>query len=226
MRISVAHEILRLIIRLFKITSDYIRGFWAIRHIEQPIVTILGGLNVKPDDTYGRQAFKLAQSLSTHGFSVITGGGPGIMVAANCGAASACSHKKNGCKTIGIGLTCANHDFENPCAYVYKANYFFIRKWFLFRYSVGFVFFPGGIGTADELFELLNLVIFKISFPQFIILVDKDYWKPLLDWYVDTAMKETLITLPPYEAFLVVDSPEEAMASIENARKKHRDNQP
>lgn len=222
MKISFWREMLRLFIRIVKISLDYVRGYWAIRHIEQPSVTILGGLHVKLDDVYGKQAFQLARALTEHGFSIITGGGPGIMVSANCGSASVCSDKKkDGCKTIGIGLANINHGFENPCAPVYHANYFFIRKWFLFQYSVGFVFFPGGIGTVDELFELLNLVVFKMATPQFIILVDKDYWKPLLDWYVNTAMKGDLITLPPHEAFVMVDTEEEALICIlESCRKQ------
>ena len=222
MRISFCREMLRLIVRIVKITIDYVRGYWAIRHIEQPSVTILGGLRVKLDDVYGKQAFQLAQALSKHGFSIITGGGPGIMVSANCGATSICPDtKKDDCKTVGIGLTHINHGFENPCAPVFKANYFFIRKWFLFQYSVGFVFFPGGIGTVDELFELLNLVLFKMATPQFVILVDKDYWNPLLEWYVKTAMKGDLITLPPHEAFLMVDSPEEALHAFSNPALKN-----
>ena len=215
MKISFLREVIRIIFRTFKVTCDYIRGCWAIRNMEQPIVTILGGHYVKPTTLYDKQAYNLAQSLAQHGFSIMTGGGPGIMVAANCGAASACSpEKKRSCKTVGIGLSFVNHGFENSCAHVYKANYFFVRKWFLFRYSVGFVFFPGGIGTADELFELLDLVIFKITTPQFITLVDKEYWQPLMDWYVNTAMKESLISLPPHEAFILVDSEDEAMTKI------------
>lgn len=221
MKLSIIRELCYVPIRAVKIAYDYIRGIWAFRKIEQPSVSILGGLHVKPDDRYGKQAFTLARLLAQHGFSIITGGGPGIMAAANCGALAATpagEHHEG--KTIGIGLKHLNHGFANPCAHVYKTSYFFIRKWFLFQYSVGFVFFPGGIGTADELFELFNLFTFKIVKPQFVILVDKDYWNPLMDWYVNTGMKEELITLPPYEVFFMVDSPEEALASILAIQKK------
>jgi uncharacterized protein (TIGR00730 family) len=200
---------------MIKINADYIRGFWAIRHLDLPAITILGGWRVKPEQPSGKEAFDLAHSLASHGYSIITGGGPGIMQAANCGAASTCSDPKNiETKTVGISLTMTDLGFINPCARVYKSNYFFIRKEFLFQHSVGFVFFPGGIGTADELFELLNLIIFKLITPQCIILVDKGYWKPLIDWYVFTAMKDDLITLPPHEVFIMVDTAEEALACI------------
>lgn len=215
MRLSFWRQILNLGRRMIKINIDYICGYWALRHLELPAITILGGLRVKPEQPSGKEAFDLARSLALHGFSIITGGGPGIMLSANCGAASTCKDfKKVDTKTIGIGLTYTNHGFTNPCTHVYKSNYFFIRKWFLFQHSIGFVFFPGGIGTADELFELLNLIIFKMIEPQCIILVNKSYWQPLIDWYVKTAMKDDLITLPPYEVFIMVDTAEEALACI------------
>lgn len=215
MKISFCREIFYLMVRIVKITWDFLRGLWAMRNIEQPMVTILGGLRVKAEDPYSTQAFEVAKALAQNGFSIITGGGKGIMVAANCGAANAGPTKdKRNCKTLGIGLTHINHGFENPCAKVYKANYFFIRKWFLFRYSVGFVFFPGGLGTVDELFELLNLIVFGMTDPQFIILIDKNYWKPMIDWYVNTAMKHDFITLAPHEVFIIVETPQEALESI------------
>lgn len=215
MTISLVRELLRLVARIFRITCDYVRGYWAMRNIEFPIVSILGGLHVNVQDEYSQQAFKLAKQLAEHRFSIITGGGPGIMVAANCGAASACStQKKANCKTLGISLYSVNHGFENPCAHVYKSHFFFIRKWFLIRHSIGFVFFPGGIGTVDELFELLNLVIFNMLDPKFIILVEKDYWQPLLDWYVNTAMKGKLITLPLHEVLMTTNNADEALTKI------------
>jgi uncharacterized protein (TIGR00730 family) len=221
MRLSFLRQIPSLSSRLLRISIDYIRGYWAIRHLELPAITILGGVRVKPEDNTGKEAFKLAQSLVQHGYSVITGGGPGIMLLANCGASSLSTDKrKNNQKTIGIGLTCADNEFENPCAHVYKANYFFVRKWFLFHHSSGFVFFPGGVGTVDEFFELLNLIVFNMIEPQCIVLIDKNYWKMLIDWYVKTGMKDNLITLPPYEVFIMVDTAQEALECILNSCQK------
>ncbi|HML19761.1 MAG TPA: LOG family protein [Candidatus Dependentiae bacterium] len=218
-KMSFLKELAYLAVRITKINIDYIRGLWAMSRIEQPIITVLGGVHVKTEDKFSKQAFELSEALAMQGYSIITGGGAGIMVAANCGAAQACKNKKSkSCQTLGIGLTATNHGFHNPCAPVYKARYFFVRKWFLFHYSIGYIFFPGGVGTVDELFELLNLIIFKMSDPQFVILVDKHYWQPLIDWYVGTAMKEGLINLPPHEAFIIVNSTAEALEAIQASR--------
>lgn len=218
MRLYFRQQILHLIIRMIKINTDYIRGYWALRRLELPAITILGGLRIKPEQPSGQEAFDLARSLAFHGYSIITGGGPGIMLAANCGAASTCKDPtKVITKTVGIGLSYIDPNFKNPCTSVYKANYFFIRKWFLFHHSVGFVFFPGGIGTADELFDLLNMITFKMIQPKCVVLVNKNYWQPLLDWYVQTAMKDDLITLAPHEVFITVDTTEEALGCIVGA---------
>lgn len=194
---------------------DFIRGAWAITKLESPIIAILGGLNVKQQDEYGQAAFNLSRDLVKNGFSVITGGGPGIMVSANCGASSVYPEEQNnGHRTLGIGIYNINHGFINQCSPVYKTRYFFIRKWYLIHYSSAFVFFPGGIGTVDEFFELLNLIIFEMSRPCAVILIGKDYWQPLMDWYVNTAMKNELISLPPYEAFVICDTAQEALTNI------------
>jgi uncharacterized protein (TIGR00730 family) len=220
-KLSFLKELAYLTVRMAKINIDYVRGLWAMSKITQPIITILGGMHVKRETYSSKQAFELSKELTTRGFSIITGGGSGIMVAANCGAAEACKDKETAAhQTLGISLIGIERDFYNPCAHVYRARYFFIRKWFLFHYSVGFVFFPGGIGTVDELFELLNLIAFNMNTPQFVILINRDYWKPLIDWYVETAMKENLIMLPPHEVFIIVDSTEEALAAIQASKNK------
>jgi len=218
-KLSFLKELAYLAVRITKINTDYIRGLWAMSKIEFPIISVLGGVHVKNEDKFSKQAFELSEALAMDGYSIITGGGAGIMVAANCGAAQACKNKKSkSCQTLGIGLTATNHGFHNPCAPVYKARYFFVRKWFLLHYSIGFIFFPGGVGTVDELFELLNLIIFNMKDPQFVILVDKQYWQPLIDWYVSTGMKEGLINLPPHEAFIIVNSTAEALEAIKASR--------
>lgn len=215
MKFSFAKEMFRLLGRLCRIGNDFVRGLWAINKLDQPIISIFGGVKVKEEDEFGQAAFNLARNLAINGFSIITGGGSGIMVAANCGASSVNSSKKNyPPKTLGIGLHDIDQGFVNPCSAVYKTHYFFIRKWFLMRYSIAFVFFPGGFGTVDEFFELLNLIAFKMSKPCAVILIGKDYWEPLMDWYVNTAMKDELIGLPPHEAFVICDSTHEAFTNI------------
>lgn len=216
MKLSFMKELWRIVGRMSYVTIDFIRGAWSISKLDLPIIAILGGLRVKEDDEFGQEAFNLARNLVKNGFSVITGGGAGIMLSANCGASSVYpDYTKNGVKTLGIGMYGINEEgFKNPCTYVYKSHYFFVRKWFLIHYSAAYVFFPGGIGTVDEFFELLNLMIFKMARPCAVILVGKDYWQPLMDWYVNTAMKDELINLPPYEAFVICDSAEEALKNI------------
>jgi uncharacterized protein (TIGR00730 family) len=207
-------ELGHLIVRWFVVGYDFFRGLWVMRKLTGPSITVLGGLRVRQDDPYSQQTFTLSRRLVKRGFSIITGGGAGIMVSANCGASSVCPQGHvDGRKTIGIGLKAINHGFINACAPVYKTHYFFVRKWFLFHHSVGFIFFPGGIGTADEFFELLDLVNFGMLKPRFIILIGTSFWRHLIEWYM-VAMKDNLITLPPQDAFLVCDNSDEALEKI------------
>lgn len=202
-------EFFLLITRIAGITYDFVKCLWAIRNLKGPIITVLGGLRVEKENIFSQEAFELAKILALEGFSIITGGGSGIMVSANCGAASVSAGS-----TVGIGLKILDKGFTNPCAHVYKPQYFFVRKFFLFNYSSGFVFFPGGIGTVDELFELLNIIAFNRYNNKIVILIGKDYWQPLIDWYVQTAMKKNLIDLAPYEAFIISDSITQAAQTI------------
>lgn len=163
-------------------------GMWRLTKLPQPAITVFGSSRLPFDSIHGERACTLSKKLTLGGFSIVTGGGPGIMEAANRGAFEAAQElrleHKNGLRTefptVGIGLTRLNREKPNPYVNDFiMMEHFFARKWLLVRYSVGFVIFPGGFGTMDELFELLTLMQTG-RMPQYpVILVDKKYWEPL-----------------------------------------------
>jgi len=190
---------------------------WALSRLQQPIVTIFGGCGTdkKDEDKYEKKAYHLGAMLVQHHFSVVTGGGPGIMEAANCGAVSIYKNKQEQCRwTFGVGVKGVNGGHHNPCAQVIFVRYFFIRKWLLTRYSSAYIVFPGGIGTADEFFELLDLLRHKKFSYRPVILVGKEYWSKLLDWYTHSAKKEGFITPEREVPFTVTDNNEEIIQLI------------
>ena len=188
-------ENLRLLGMSLKAIYYFMHGLYALHRMHTPIISIFGGKRAQPDGEDTKLAFQIAQKLAQKNYSIITGGGPGMMQAANCGAASAHQEKPpaNYRWTIGLGVSGVDNEFINPCARVIPTGYFFVRKWLLMYYSQAFVFLPGGIGTAEELFELLNLKKHKMI-PQYpVILVDKTFWQPLVDWYENRGFKEGFI---------------------------------
>ncbi|MFN3568602.1 MAG: TIGR00730 family Rossman fold protein, partial [Caldimicrobium sp.] len=143
------------------------------------------------------------------GFSVITGGGPGIMEAANKGAA------EGGGYSVGLNIKLPMEQEPNPYANLkLEFKYFFVRKVMLAKYSVAFVFFPGGYGTMDEMFEILTLVQTKKIRPVPIILVDKTFWKPLYTWFTKTLIPTGKISPVDVEIFKILDEPNEIVAYI------------
>lgn len=185
------------------------RGMYVLSSMPYPKVTIFGATHAKEDSVYAKKAEDLARRFKQADIAVITGGGPGIMWAANCGAEG---------KTIGIGVKGIDDTFMNPCAQVIKVNHFYTRKWLMLHYSIGFVIFPGGIGTADELFELLNSSKHKLLETTVIVLIGTQYWKLLLDWMHDTVLKAGYIN-PQYHCFFkVTDDLDEAFEIIHASR--------
>ena len=193
-------------------------GFIKLSRMHMPVITIFGGAKDPKKDDYAKKAYELARRLVEQDISVLTGGGPGIMEAANCGATSVHRDNKEKKKsdTIGIAVIGIDTWFVSSCYYpTVRVSYFFMRKWLLIRYSVGFIVFPGGIGTLDELFDLLNLLKHhKIpSFP--VVLMGKEYWQPLMDWIQDCWLKYKLIAPPDPSLVNIVDTPEEAFEIIQ-----------
>jgi uncharacterized protein (TIGR00730 family) len=194
--------------RLFRILAEFVEGFEVLPRV-YPGVTIFGSARTRPDDPDYQKAEKLAELLVRAGFSVITGGGPGIMEAANKGASNA------GGYSVGLNIRLPMEQEPNPYANIkLEFRYFFVRKVMLAKYSVAFVFFPGGFGTMDEMFEILTLVQTRKIRPVPIVLVDKQFWKPLINWFTKTLIPENKISPQDLEIFKVLDEPEEIVNYI------------
>jgi uncharacterized protein (TIGR00730 family) len=194
--------------RLFRILAEFVEGFEVLPRV-YPGVTIFGSARTKPDDPDYQKAEKLAELLVRAGFSVITGGGPGIMEAANKGASNA------GGYSVGLNIRLPMEQEPNPYANIkLDFRYFFVRKVMLAKYSVAFVFFPGGFGTMDEMFEILTLVQTRKIRPVPIVLVDKQFWKPLVNWFTKTLIPENKISPQDLEIFKILDEPEEIVNYI------------
>jgi uncharacterized protein (TIGR00730 family) len=194
--------------RVFRIMGEFVEGFDTLARIG-PAVSVFGSARVKPGHPQYAAAEGLGAQLVQAGFAVITGGGPGIMEAANKGAAEA------GGESIGCNIELPFEQGMN--AWVRTAinfRYFFVRKTMFVKYAEGFIIFPGGFGTMDELFEALTLIqTGKVrNFP--VVLFGKEYWSGLLDWIRTTMLAEGKIHPRDLELLVVTDSPDEAVSVI------------
>lgn len=197
--------------QIFKIMSEFVTGFEKMQQIG-PCVSIFGSARTKPENKYYILAEEIAFQLTQQGYGIITGGGPGIMEAANKGA------RRGKGKSVGLNIELPFE--QKPNDYIDRDknldfNFFFVRKTIFLKYSQGFIGMPGGFGTIDELFESLTLVqTNKIAeFP--VVLVGKEYWAGLIDWIKDTMLaKESNINVIDLELFKIVDTAEEAVKHI------------
>ena len=194
--------------RIFRIMAEFVESIEVLSNVHNA-VTIFGSARIKPEDKYYKMAEKLGQLLAQNGFSVITGGGPGIMEAGNKGAAEA------GGQSVGMNIKLPFEQKPNPYANLqidYK--YFFIRKVMFVKYAVAYVIMPGGYGTMDEFFEALTLIQTKRvkSFP--VILMGRDYWQGLLDWLKNSMQHKEMILPFDLEMIQVIDEPEEVVKHI------------
>jgi uncharacterized protein (TIGR00730 family) len=188
---------------LLKVFMQMIYGAWRVSKLSHPIVTIFGSAQLGQDTTYAHEAYKLAGMFVERDISVLTGGGPGIMEAANCGALA--KRGKHYVASIGIGVRTLNEG-KNPCVSEYfELDYFFARKYLLTHFSIAFVIFPGGFGTMDELFEILTLVQTHNMPRMPIILIGKGYWSPFIEWLSHEVLKRGAITKDALELFVVTD---------------------
>jgi uncharacterized protein (TIGR00730 family) len=194
--------------RLFKILAEFVEGFEVLPRF-YPAVTIFGSARTPSDHPDYKKAEELARRLVKTGFSIITGGGPGIMEAANKGASEA------GGNSIGINIKLPLEQEPNPYANVkLEFRYFFIRKVMMAKYSIAFIFFPGGFGTLDEMFEVLTLVQTKKIRPVPIVLVDTKFWKPIYEWFKNVLVPNGKISEGDVELFKIMDTPEEVVKYI------------
>jgi uncharacterized protein (TIGR00730 family) len=200
--------------RVMRITGEFVEGFDALADLGTA-VTIFGSARTKPGEAHYETAVKVARLLGQAGYAIITGGGPGIMEAGNKGAREA------GALSIGLNIELPFEQHLNP--YVDLSvdfRYFFVRKMMLVKYAQGFVIFPGGFGTMDELFESLTLIqTGKVAnFP--VVLYDSAYWSGLLDWLRSTMAAQGKIAPGDIDLMMVTDSAEEAAQFIIRAREE------
>ncbi len=203
--------------QLFKIMAEFVDGFDKLGKIG-PCVSIFGSARTKPDNPYYQLAEEIAYKLTQDGYGIITGGGPGIMEAANKGA------QKGKGKSVGLNIELPHEQSANPHIDMDKLitfDYFFVRKVMFMKYAQGFVVLPGGFGTMDELFEAITLIQTKkiARFP--IILVGHKYWDGLMDWVKTTLLTEGMISETDLDLFKVVDSAEEAVKAINGFYSKY-----
>ena len=194
--------------RIFRIMAEFVDSFQTLSQVG-PAVTIFGSARTKPNDKYYRAAQAIGKGLAKHNLAVITGGGPGIMEAANKGATS------GGGKSVGLNIELPREQFANKFSNIpIHFHYFFARKVCFVKYSLGFVFMPGGFGTLDEFFEVLTLVQTE-RIPQFpLILFGSEHWKGLLAWVKSRLEKDSFISPADLDLLAVTDDPKEAVELI------------
>jgi uncharacterized protein (TIGR00730 family) len=204
--------------RVFRIISEFVDGFETMTNLG-PSVSIFGSSRLSPTSPYYKLSTDVAEAIAKKGFAVITGGGPGLMEAANKGAQNA------GGPSCGLGIDVPYEDaLNNYIDLKYRLNfrYFFIRKVMFIRYAQGYVFLPGGYGTMDELFEALTLIQTNKIHPFPIFLMGSSYWAGLIDWIKDKMLKEKCISEKDLELFRITDDPEEVANGVEAHYKKNK----
>lgn len=197
--------------RALRIMGEFVEGFDSLATLG-PAISIFGSARLPATNRYSKAAKDLAAKLARSGITVITGGGPGVMAAANKGAAEA------GGVSVGLAIELPHEQGTNEwCNLVLNFRYFFVRKTMFVKYAQGFVIFPGGFGTFDELFESLTLVqTGKIDhFP--IILWGREYWRTMIDWLEDPVAQEGMIARTDLNLLRVTDDNDEALAWIEES---------
>lgn len=195
---------------MFKVISEFVEGFETMHKIG-PCVSIFGSARTKPDHPYYLKAVEIARLLTLEGFGVITGGGPGIMEAGNKGASI------YGGKSVGLNIELPFETGSNQYVDWDKSidfRYFFVRKVVFVKFAQAFIVLPGGLGTMDELFEVLTLVQTKKIQPIPIILVGSEFWGGLKDWIQNTMLREGKISPDDMDLMPIVDEPEDAIQII------------
>ncbi len=197
---------------IFKIMGEFVEGYEKLSAIG-PCISIFGSARTKPDNKYYKLAEDIASEIVTRGYGIITGGGPGIMEAANKGA-----NKKKG-KSVGLCINIPLEETENK--YIDKDkqlnfDYFFVRKVMFIRYAQGFVFMPGGFGTLDEFFESITLIQTYKSEKYPIILVGSEFWGGIIDWIKKTVLLENNnISEEDLKLFKIADTKEEVVTILQ-----------
>ena len=195
--------------RLFRIMAEFVEGFDTLSGIKGPAVSFFGSARTKPEDQYYKLTERIASELSRLGYAIITGGGPGIMEAANKGAAESGGH------SIGLNI---NLPFEQePNIFTnlpLSFKYFFIRKVMFIKYAQAFICMPGGFGTLDEAFEAFTLIQTRRIKPFPVILVGREYWSGLFDWIKEKMVAENRVDNEDMMIVNVLDDPDEIIVYL------------
>jgi len=194
--------------RMFRIMAEFVEGFETLAKYH-PAVSVFGSTRAKPQDEIYQIAEQIGRLLAQNGFAVITGGGPGVMEAANKGASSV------GGKSIGLNIELPLEQKPNPYTNVSLSfRYFFVRKVMFVKYAVAYIILPGGFGTMDELLESVTLIQTHKIKPFPVILVGSNYWRGLLEWLREVVLKEGKISPSDFEILRLIDEPEEVVKTI------------
>lgn len=195
---------------IFKIMGEFVEGYDKLLKVG-PCISVFGSARLTPGDDYYEQAVETAELISKNNFGVITGGGPGIMEAGNRGAS------KVGGKSVGLGIDLpfeqGINDFVHP-EYEINFKYFFVRKVMFVKYAQGFIVFPGGFGTLDELFECLTLIQTNKIDPIPIVLIGKQFWAGMIDWLEKRLIAEGYISPEDRDLFLLTDDHHEGVRHV------------
>ncbi len=196
--------------RMFRIIGELVEGFDTLSGIE-PAITIYGSARLAVDNELYAKTEEIAHRLGTIGFSIITGGGPGVMEAANKGALKA------GVASVGLNIELPEEQVRN--SYTTKSvtfHHFFVRKVMLVKYATAFVIIPGGLGTLDELTEVLTLIQTNKIKPFPVILFDSEYWKGFLDWLRSSVLARKFISEEDFNLLRVCDHPDEIVEMVQS----------
>jgi uncharacterized protein (TIGR00730 family) len=192
-----------------RIADEFREGFVAVEQIGRPAVTIFGSARVGEEHPAYREAREVARRLAEAGFAIVTGGGPGVMEAANRGA------REGGGLSVGFNIELPHEQRSNRYLDIgLTFKHFYVRKTMFVKAAEGFVIFPGGFGTLDELFESLTLIQTGkvLHFP--VVLFDSGFWQPMLDWIRERPLAEGMVSPEDVELWTLTDDPGEAVATI------------
>ena len=189
--------------RMFRIMGEFVNGFDSMSSINLPAVTIYGSARTPKDNPWYKTTEIIASALAMEGYGIITGGGPGIMEAANKGANDA------GGISVGLNIALPHEQAPNPFANLsVEFKYFFVRKVMFMKYSMAFICMPGGFGSLDELFESLTLIQTQRIKPFPIILVGSSFWGGLIDWIKDQLLANGTISEEDLDLINIIDEPD------------------
>jgi uncharacterized protein (TIGR00730 family) len=194
--------------RLFHIMAEFVEGFENLSDL-QPAITFFGSARCRKGEELYENTYELAKMLAKNGFNIITGGGGGVMEAANKGA------KEGGAKSIGVNIELPFEQKPNPYSTIKLSfRYFFVRKVMFLKYAMAYIVMPGGFGTLDEFSEALTLIQTKKMRPFPIILVGSTYWAGLIEWMKTTQLETGKISKEDLEIFKIMDDPQKIVEYV------------